>query len=540
MAQSINNTLSVSPTGSLKLNPQLGNATGTPTVSPTTSPINLTGNLGSTNSSTPAVKLGTSFQTNPTTPGQAIVQAQPANFSGSSSIAGLLNPHASLASSLGAGPVTSITTNSDGTTTTKHATSDDSSGSTTSSSTQPNPPVNNPNNAAITAPATGTPVPTVQAQPNSVSSTGTTSPTPTTPTASSLLSTVAGFSQPDQGLKDLYAKQQALDAQYANDIGNAYNTPTDLDTQNARISQIQSNYNTAHSAAAADYQANLAQRGQNIGAAESALGTANTLQSSPYGTPQVNPATGQVISGGQSISINGSGAGGAIQPNDPAYQALQQYAQMAANGQYSAIPNQWTSNPVINAQLNQMATTINPSYSPVVSAAQSAATTSNVTTGGTAAVNAGNAAYQQANPAYLNLKNNIIPNIDNFGTLLTQGAGGVNPFDSQHANMTLQAFQNELSSPQQAAFNATFQQLQKSIAALAGVGGAQTPTANSAQSDATLSPTAKMSTIQSTLARIAQEGNVYLTNQGNLSNAALNQAQGGNSGNTSYARGGAF
>lgn len=152
----------------------------------------------------------------------------------------------------------------------------------------------------------------------------------------------------------------------------------------------------------------------------------------------------------------------------------------------------------------------------------------NTITGGTAAVNAGNTAYQNANPAYLNLKNNIIPNIDSFGQLLTQGAGGVNPFDAQFANLTLQQFQNQLSSPQQAAFNATFQQLQKSIAALAGQGGTQTPTANSAQADATLSPTAKMSTIQSTLQRIAQEGNVYLTNQGNLSNEALNQAQGGN------------
>lgn len=168
-----------------------------------------------------------------------------------------------------------------------------------------------------------------------------------------------------------------------------------------------------------------------------------------------------------------------------------------------------------------------------VGAAGGTANAQNIVTGGTAAVNAGASTYAQANPAYLNLKENIIPNIDNFGKLLTQGAGGVNPFATQYGNMTLQQFQSQLSSPQQAAFNATFQQLQKSIAALAGAGGTQTPTANSAQSDATLSPTSKMSTIESTLNRIAQEGNVYLTNQGNLSNAALNQAQGGGGSNSS-------
>lgn len=168
-------------------------------------------------------------------------------------------------------------------------------------------------------------------------------------------------------------------------------------------------------------------------------------------------------------------------------------------------------------------------FDTVASDANAKVKSSNIQTGGTAAVNAGASTYANANPAYLNLKNNVIPNIDGFGNLLTQSAGGVNPFDAQYANMSLQQFQKQLSSPQQAQFNATFQQLQKSIAALAGSGGSQTPTANSAQSDATLSPTSKMSTIKSVLDRIKSEGDIYLTNQGNLSNAALSQALGGGS-----------
>jgi len=95
---------------------------------------------------------------------------------------------------------------------------------------------------------------------------------------------------------------------------------------------------------------------------------ANNLTPSPYGTPQVNPATGQTYSGGQQIgsgSPSGSGSGGAIQSNDPAYASLQQYAGMAANGEGSQIPSAWTSNPVINAQINSMASQVNPSYNPL-------------------------------------------------------------------------------------------------------------------------------------------------------------------------------
>jgi len=207
------------------------------------------------------------------------------------------------------------------------------------------------------APTPSTAIPT--------SATPSSTPASNTPTAPGLLSTVAGFANTDPGLQDLYGKEQALQADYASRYGGILNTPTTLNEQTGRLSALQNEENSAQSNLASNYQANLAQRGQNIGAAESALGTATNLQSSPYGQPLVNPATGQVISGGQNVAPNGSGSGGAIQPNDPAYSALQQYAQMAAQGENSAIPSAWTSNPVLNAQINSMAQQINPNYNPL-------------------------------------------------------------------------------------------------------------------------------------------------------------------------------
>jgi hypothetical protein len=184
---------------------------------------------------------------------------------------------------------------------------------------------------------------------------------------------------------------------------------------------------------------------------------------------------------------------------------------------------------VVQQVLSQM----NPSYSSNAAAGAGAALQSNAQVGGTAAVNAGNSLYQTANPAYQTLANVTVPNIEAFGNLLTQGAGGINPFSSQFANDTLQQFQSQLSSSQQGQFQSTFQQLKQAIAALAGAGGTQTPTANSSQSDATLSPTAKLSTIQDVLTRIAAEGKQYLTTAAALSNQALSQAQGGSSTSTS-------
>lgn len=107
-------------------------------------------------------------------------------------------------------------------------------------------------------------------------------------------------------------------------------------------------------AGAANQAAGQAYTGQ--GQAISALGTAAGLaQPSPaaYGQTVFNPITGQYE------------GGGGLPP-----EVMQQYAQMAANGQISSIPSSITGNPVLSAQLNAAAKALNPNYSPITSAAQ--------------------------------------------------------------------------------------------------------------------------------------------------------------------------
>lgn len=119
---------------------------------------------------------------------------------------------------------------------------------------------------------------------------------------------------------------------------------------------------------------------QNTGLQEAGSLTAPVAGASYFGTPE----TGDVIGN-----------------NFP--QAMQQYAQMAANGQYSAIPSSITSNPILSAQLNAAATALNPNYSPVTSAAESNATASNVSTAGTAETSAANTGYQQSVQDYASM-----------------------------------------------------------------------------------------------------------------------------------------
>lgn len=139
--------------------------------------------------------------------------------------------------------------------------------------------------------------------------------------------------------------------------------PIPIGDQTGRESVIRNQYLAQQNALASEAQgatnlfspalssATTAQ-GQQFGAANNA---ASLAQPSPtaFGQTVFNPAQG-----------NFSGGGG-LPP-----ETLAQYAQMAANGQYSAIPSSITSNPVLSAQLNAAAKQINPSYSPVTSTAQ--------------------------------------------------------------------------------------------------------------------------------------------------------------------------
>lgn len=111
--------------------------------------------------------------------------------------------------------------------------------------------------------------------------------------------------------------------------------------------------------------------GQQANALNAALGGANTQQAQTISglNSAASLSQPQVTSFGQTSFNPVSGqfdGGGSLPP-----EVMQQYAQMAATGQYNAIPSFITSNPVLNAQLNAGAQAINPNYTPIGAAGAS-------------------------------------------------------------------------------------------------------------------------------------------------------------------------
>lgn len=170
---------------------------------------------------------------------------------------------------------------------------------------------------------------------------------------------------------------------------------------------------------------------------QSALSNAGSLSqpsTAAYGQTVFDPVTGQYTGGGGL-------------PAD----VMQQYAQMAATGQYAGIPAFITSNPVLNAQLNVAAKALNPSYTPV-----GAAGASNVL---------GNIpAMQSANTAAEGIKNTI--------STYLQANPQLNPSDLAAGNLLQQWLQGkQLTDPKyQTLFN-YLNEYTNTLAPILGVGG---------------------------------------------------------------------
>lgn len=112
-------------------------------------------------------------------------------------------------------------------------------------------------------------------------------------------------------------------------------------------------------------QAALAGTGQQLTAQNQAqtgvLGAATAVKPElgQYGQNYYNPLTGTT-----------GGASTEVQPTDPFYKTMQTYANMLVSGQSASVPSAVTSNPVLNAQLQNMAKTINPNYNASIAGAQ--------------------------------------------------------------------------------------------------------------------------------------------------------------------------
>lgn len=130
--------------------------------------------------------------------------------------------------------------------------------------------------------------------------------------------------------------------------------PIPIGDATGRQQVTRSQYLAEQSALTGQLQAEQALAGLGITqqqAQQSALSSAGSLAQpsvAAYGQTVFDPTSG------------GFTGGGSLPP-----EVMQQYAQMAATGQYAAIPSFITGNPVLNAQLNVAAKAINPSYTPV-------------------------------------------------------------------------------------------------------------------------------------------------------------------------------
>jgi hypothetical protein len=254
-------------------------------------------------------------------------------------------------------------------------------------------------------------------------------------------------------------------------------------------------------------------------------GVSNTLQAGQQQLSGLQSAQGalqpQLSQYGNTYYFPGSATGNATQTggagvstSDPFYATLQSYAQMAANGQYSAIPSSITGNSVLNAQMNQMAKQINQNYNPITSQAQSGITASQ----------AGNVATMTASyKSATNLGNQLKDLITTFG---------INPADINSVNSGIQKIAQNVSSPQ---YKALFNLVTDIVSTYSSI---LTPgsTSNQAQDKAAslLDASAKGSSIMETLnnldeqakAKIAGQTTSYGENPGNTNSSGSTSSTG--------------
>lgn len=152
-------------------------------------------------------------------------------------------------------------------------------------------------------------------------------------------------------------------------------------------------------------------------------------------------------------------------------------------------------------------------------AAPGNAQAANTQTAGTAGVQANQQVFTKAYGDYKTLEN-AVGNVDQFGNLLIQNMGGINPSDARYANQTIAQIRGQLSSPQQAQFDTTLAALTSKVSGLLSVGGNEIPTDISAAANKIIDGSLPVGSLTAVLGRIQQEGNILLQNQGNLVNSS--------------------
>lgn len=200
------------------------------------------------------------------------------------------------------------------------------------------------------------------------------------------------------------------------------------------------------------------QQQQELSGLSSAAGLAQP-SATAFGQTVFNPLTGQFENNG------------GLPP-----EVMAQYAQMAANGQYSAIPSSIVSNPVLSAQLNAAAKAINPNFNPIASTAQGSAQAQNITAGGTAITSANAQGLQQSITQETQL-NTAVTNATTLGQQVQEALGnaGLDMTNSTDANTLINNLQSRLGSAAYTQLNIAVNDARNAYGAILQAAGA-TPT----------------------------------------------------------------
>lgn len=290
-------------------------------------------------------------------------------------------------------------------------------------------------------------------------------------------------------------REQALSRQYA----------SQLDAGQQAINQSQTAMGLA-----------TAQQGQQQSALQNAAGinqnllSASLPQVSQYGQTSFNPLTGQFAGGGGQELVQG----------------WAQY--LAQGGDPSQVPSTVSGNVQLWLQTLNAAKQMNPSFDVNTALGSAAGRQSNAGTGVTTPVQANQGIYNDALNTYYQLQNSV-QNVDQFASLLTKTMqdGGINPFLAKYANQSLAQVRNQLSSAKQAEYDNTLATLRSRVSGLLAAGGAQVPTAITADAQKILDGTLPLASLEAVLNRISQEGNILLTNQAEMVNKSRSGTLGG-------------
>jgi hypothetical protein len=286
--------------------------------------------------------------------------------------------------------------------------------------------------------------------------------------------------------------------------------------ENALSNQLLGNQNL--------YNSSLTGQGQGLTGQNEAAGLSKPTVEN-YGQTSFDPQTQQF----------GNGGGGQVQPNDPLYPALQQYAKLYASGQQGAIPSSITSNPVLNAQVLQMAQQQNPNFNYNTAVGQATAQQNNTATAGTAQIGTAASGYGSTSQAYNSLNAAFTAANTQAQTLQSiLDRTQINSGNSTDWNTAINNLGGRFSSTDQAQFKTSMAELQNMYSALLSQGGT-TPSGTEQQALSVLNPNSSAAAINASIYQLQNAAQARLSAAQGLANTygntlGIGGGDGGNGG----------